>query len=294
MSKSIKNIKPNKNSENGLEILISNIRETNDYFFSHVQKQVNIALTLRNYIIGYILVEYELSGSERAKYGKALFKEISVRLEKQGLRYIRERHLYLCKDFYLAYPDILRTLSAKYYLKNTGKIDILRTLSAKSEMADKSKVSKESSLYSIVDLDKLINRLSFSHIIELLKADGGLKRTFYETETIKNNWSVRDLQRAMNSMLFERTGLSKNKKAVISKFDKNNDLIPENLFRNPYILEFLNLEEKAEYSESDLEQAILNHIQQFLIELGKGFCFEARQKRITFDNRHYRIDLVFS
>jgi len=287
-----KNI-PVKKDINSIENLVSNILVTNYFFFQQAQKQVNTALTMRNFIIGYILTEFELNGAERAKYGKGLFKEIAQRLEKQGLKYLRERHLYLCKDFYLAYPDILRTASAKYYLKDTQKVDILRTVSAKSKTIEKSLVSKKHTITSIIDLDKLINRLSFSHIIELLKADKGLKRNFYETETIKNNWSVRELQRAMNSMLYERTGLSKNKNSVIQKNIKNISTVPENVFRNPYILEFLNIEERVEFSESDLEQAILNHIQNFLIELGKGFCFESRQKRITFDNKHYRIDLVF-
>lgn len=146
---------------------------------------------------------------------------------------------------------------------------------------------------SQIDIDKLINHLSFTHFIELLKADTALKRSFYEMESIRNNWSVRELQRAMNSMLFERTGLSSNKQMVVDKYSKQEKLLPEDLFRNPYMLEFLGLKEESEYSESDLEQAIINHLQTFLLELGKGFCFEARQKRLTFDNKHYRIDLVF-
>ena len=112
-------------------------------------------------------------------------------------------------------------------------------------------------------------------------------------EAIQNAWSVRELQRAMNSMLYERTGLSSNKQAVIDKQVNQERLLPEEVFRNPYILEFLGLKEEAAYSESQLEQAIIDHLQTFLLELGKGFCFEARQKRITFDNTHYRIDLVF-
>ena len=120
-----------------------------------------------------------------------------------------------------------------------------------------------------------------------------LKRTFYETETIKNNWSVRELQRAMNSMLFERTGLSTNKQAVLEKHKSGSGLKPEDIFRSPYLLDFLGLEEKTTYAETDMEQAIINHLQNFLLEMGRGFCFEARQKRITFDNTHYRIDLVF-
>jgi hypothetical protein len=108
-----KNI-PVKKDINSIEILVSKIRVTNDFFFQQAQKQVNTALTMRNFIIGYILTEFELNGAERAKYGEGLFKEIAQRLGKQDLKYLRERHLYLCKDFYLAYPDILRTASAKY------------------------------------------------------------------------------------------------------------------------------------------------------------------------------------
>lgn len=120
-----------------------------------------------------------------------------------------------------------------------------------------------------------------------------MKREFYEVETIRNSWSVHDLQRAMNSMLYERTGLSTNKHAVLNSDVKQVDLKAENIFRNAYMLEFLGLEEKNIYTESDLEHAIITHLQTFLLELGRGFCFEARQRRITFDNTHYRIYLVF-
>ena len=288
---------PVNKSVNNIEILVSNIHETNNFFVNQVQKQVNTALTMRNFFIGYILVEYELNGEDRAVYGKGLFKEIAKRLELQGLKHIRERHLYLCKDFYLAFPGILRSVTAKFYIEGIQGIPILRTLSAKllsAENADDlSKLQVKSDLLKTIDPDTMVNRLSFSHFIELLKADNPLKRKFYEIEAIKNNWSVRELERAMNSMLFERTGLSKNKEAVIEKQINLARLEPEEVFRNPYILEFLNMEERPEYSETDLEQAIINHLQKFLIELGKGFCFEARQKRITFDNKHYRIDLVF-
>ena len=107
-----------------------------------------------------------------------------------------------------------------------------------------------------------------------------------------NNWSVRELQRAMDSM-FERTGLSKDKEAVLEKHRKGTGLTPNDIFRSPYMLDFLGLEEKPAYVETDLEGAIIAHLQTFLLEMGRGFCFEARQKRITFDNTHYRIDLVF-
>src|SRR5690606_11228179 len=95
------------------------------------------------------------------------------------------------------------------------------------------------------------------------------------------------------SMLYERTGLSTDKKAVLEKHYQETNLQPEDIFRNPYLLDFLGLEERSSYSETDLEEAIITHLQKFLLEMGRGFCFEARQKRITFDNTHYRIDLVF-
>jgi predicted nuclease of restriction endonuclease-like (RecB) superfamily len=139
----------------------------------------------------------------------------------------------------------------------------------------------------------LLSRLSFSHFIELIRIEDNLQRLFYEVEAIKNNWSVRELARAIDSSLALRTTLSTNKEAIINKIKNLKPVSPAEIIRNPVVLEFLNLEEKCEYNESDLETAILNNLQKFLIEMGTGFCFEARQKRITFDNAHYRIDLVF-
>lgn len=274
-----------------IETLVSSIKETNQYFLTKVQKQVNTALTLRNWIIGFYIVEYEQHGDDRAVYGQKLYKEIAENLRMAGVTSIRERHLYLCKDFYKAYSHILRTLSAKSYLSDLQGIEILRTLSA--NLLKENTSSQPLNSESQTDPHHLLNRLSFSHFIELLKLDTAPKRSFYETETIKNNWSVRDLQRAMNSMLYERTGLSTNKYAVLENEVNGEYLKPEDVFRNPYMLEFLGLEEKATYTETDLEQAIISHLQTFLLELGRGFCFESRQKRITFDNTHYRIDLVF-
>jgi len=285
------------NDINGLVLLIG---ETQHYFKQQASKQVDVALTLRNWFFGYYISEYELNGADRAAYGAKLFKEIAYRLEKNGYKQIRERHLYLCKDFYLSYPQILRSLSAEFYISEFQDNTILRTASAKLNKVEINENEKllpqatQSASSNIqIDVNKLINHLSFSHIIELLKAETALKRNFYEIEAIKNAWSVRELQRAMNSLLFERTGLSTNKQAVLDTYNKRKSVKAEDVFRNPFILEFLGLKEEAEYSESQLEQAIINHLQYFLLELGKGFCFEARQKRITFDNKHYRIDLVF-
>jgi len=281
--------------------LVSLIAETNDYFQQQAQKQVNVALTLRNWLIGFYIFEYEQHGEDRAVYGENLLKAIAQHCK--GIKGLSERNLYLFRDFYRAYPQIQQSLTVE--LRDSIGNSILQSLTAKSELPNSIQKSIVQSVpEQFIEDDKmdaklstdpnlLINRLSFTHIIELIKAETPLKRYFYETEAIVNNWSVRQLKRSMDSMLFERTGLSTDKKQLLEKQEKGEILRPEEIFRNPYILEFLGLQEKAEYRESDLEQAIINHLQSFLLEMGRGFCFEARQKRITFDNTHYHIDMVF-
>lgn len=141
---------------------------------------------------------------------------------------------------------------------------------------------------------RLVLQLTWSHLLEILRLDDPLKRIFYENECLKGRWSVRQLQRQIGSLLFERTGLSKDKAAVLRRAQQQNRP-PEiaDMLRNPYVLEFTGLAEKPAYSENDLESALLDHVQAFLLELGAGFCFEARQKRITVGNRHEHVDLVF-
>ena len=268
---------------NNLEGLAKAIQQTHSHFLQKAQKQVNTSHTLRNWVVGLYIVEYEQNGRDRALYGSGLFKAIANRLVEKGVKSLQERNLYLCRDFYLAYPRILQTLSAKSYLIDFQQSEILQTVSAKLPESETGSA----------DLNILLSNLSFSHFIELLKADSDPKRRFYEAQAIQNNWSVRDLKRAIESLLYDRTGLSADKKKAVQAFKREADLKPEAIFRNTYLLEFLGLEEKQVYSESDLEERIITNLQNFLIELGRGFCFEARQKRITFDNTHYRIDLVF-
>jgi len=273
---------PKNVPSNTLDSLATTIQQTNSFFLDKVQRQVNTALTLRNWIIGFYIIEYEQSGKDKADYGLGLFKAIAKRLLKMGVKSLQERNLYLCRDFYRAYPQILQTVSAKSYLVDFKPFAILKTVSAILPEPDES-----------ANLNLLLNNLSFSHFIELLKADTDTKRRFYEVHAIQSNWGVRDLKRAIESLLYERTGLSTDKEATLKKHIAHNDVKPEDVFRNTYMLEFLGLEEKPSYNESDLEESIITNLQNFLIEMGRGFCFEARQKRITFDNKHYRIDLVF-
>jgi predicted nuclease of restriction endonuclease-like (RecB) superfamily len=145
-----------------------------------------------------------------------------------------------------------------------------------------------------VPVNKLLTSCSFTHFIELVKIEDELKRTFYEVETIKGNWSVRELKRQIGSLLYERVGLSVDKKSLLQSLENKTEIFnPSAIIKEPYILEFTGLEAKEIYSETDLETALLNHIESFLLELGTGFCFEARQKRISIENEHDRIDLVF-
>jgi len=270
----------------GISDLVRAIQNANQHFLTQVQKQVNISLTLRNWVVGYYIFEYEQHGEDRAIYGQKLYRLIAQNLKVKGLTSLGERNLYLCKDFYTTYPHLLLAPSAKLQLIGFQKPKILQTVSAKSNTSKKT--ANANDLEKEADL--LVNNLSFSHFIELLRAETELKRNFYEIQAIKNNWSVRELKRAINSLLYERTGT--NKQIVLEKKGESSDLKPEDVFRDPYLLEFLSLENPS-YTETDLEASIITNLQAFLLELGRGFCFEARQKRITFGNTHYRIDLVF-
>jgi predicted nuclease of restriction endonuclease-like (RecB) superfamily len=272
---------------NTIEGLASSIHQIHTFFNNQVQKQVNVAMTLRNWVIGCYIVEYEQLGGDRAAYGDKILETLSVKLKHHGVTGTSDRNLRLYRSFYIAYPQIRQTVSAEFQLIEYQDNPIQQTVSVELETNIISRSNSQ------LHASKLINNLSFSHFIELMRTDSDLKRWFYEIEAIKNNWGVRELKRAINSMLFERTGLSTDKQQVIEKHNKENVLKPEDVFRNPYMLEFLGLAEKLSYNENDLEVAIIDHLHNFLLEMGRGFCFEARQKRITFDNTHYRIDLVF-
>jgi predicted nuclease of restriction endonuclease-like (RecB) superfamily len=258
--------------------LIGGIEATHHALSAEAARQVNSLQTIRNWLIGWYIVEFEQHGEERAVYGQKLFQSIAELLKSKRLRGFSERNLRQFRQFYLTYPEIWQTASAK--LPPNDRAALVPP-----------KIEHDLSL--MLPVETLLSTLSFSHFIELLRVDGHLKRRFYEIEAVKNAWNVRELARAVDTLLFERTGLSTNKAAVLSRIKTEHPETAAELIKDPYILEFLGLEEKAEYSENDLESSIISHLQAFLTELGKGFCFEARQRRITFGNTHYRIDLVF-
>ncbi|MDO9257469.1 MAG: PDDEXK nuclease domain-containing protein [Bacteroidales bacterium] len=272
-----------------IQMLTTQIVEVHQYFKNYALRQVNNALTFRNWMIGYSIVVYEQDGNDRAAYGEKTLKVLSDRLSEKGIKGFSDRNLRLCRQFYVEYPLIWQLLTAKLQLTEKQQDIIWQFPTAK--FIEQAK-GTDSGIKS-VPVEILIDKLSFTHIIELLKVEEPLKRAFYELQAIKNNWTVNLLKRNMSSLLYERIGLSSDKEKMLDKLHQAHRQHISDAILNPYILEFLGIEEKAEYSETELEEAIINHIQKFLIEMGRGFCFEARQKRITFNNKHYRIDLVF-
>lgn len=278
--------------------LIDNVYQTHCLLQLNAQNAVNQNLTMRNWLIGYYIVEFEQNGEDRAKYGSRLLEEMAKEIKAKEVKGLNSRALRSCRLFYVSYPQIRQSVTAKlqqidYKSLNISskEIEIWRSATAELEIQQSATVELPET-YPISN-EVLLSRLSYTHFVELLRAKEPLERLFYEVEAIKNNWSVKDLERAFDSALYVRTGLSTNKEAVVAKFRNLKPTKTVDVIRDPYFLEFLGLEERSEYSETELEQAILDHLQQFLMELGTGFCFEARQKRITFDNTHYRIDLVF-
>lgn len=249
---------------------------------------VNTALVAAYWLMGRRIVEYEQKGKERAEYGEALLKRLSDDLTKRFGKGWGEPHLRAVRQFYLIYGDIEKRYTLCSESKDNGKTDIRYTPCSEIvpiELFPK-KLEKPS-----LELFSALFPLSWSHYRLLMRLDEPFKREFYEAECIRGNWSVRQLDRQIQSMLYERTALSKRKLSVIAKAHKKPiTLKPEDEIKDPYILEFLGL--KDEYSESQLEEVLIKHLEHFLLELGIGFTFVARQKRITLEGSHYRIDLL--
>lgn len=273
--------------------LINNFVSTDKNLRQKVFNAINQSVTIRNWLYGFYIVEFEQNGEDRAVYGEYLIKKLSENLKNNKLKAISGRELRNYRKFYLIYPQIWRSLTSE---SNQNQIWRLLTSESSFQKIIKSvsvkTLAKENEIQ--VEPSVILNRLSYTHFVELIGIDDNLKRVFYEIECIKGNWSVRELERQIGSLLFERTGLSKNKDKVIELANnKLTGFLPEDIIRDPYIFEFLGLKQHEVLKEEILEETLLNHLQQFLLELGKGFCFEARQKRITIDNKHYYVDLVF-
>lgn len=276
------------------------IESINSYFSDYANRQVNYAYTLRNWLIGMYLFEFEQKGLERAEYGESLYRNIAKSLKDREVKGMSFTSLHTFKKFFQTYPAIVQLLPEQLLSTRNNSFEIVQSLTEQF-IKDNNKTIQSMIGESISDAKSIsvenpslfLSKISFTHIVEFLKFENPIQRSFYEIQTIKNNWTVRQLQREINSMLYERIGLGADKELIFDKL-KNDTLSNfSEIIKSPYILEFLNIPELSQYSENDLEQSIINHLQNFLIELGRGFCFEARQKRISFNNKHYRIDLVF-
>lgn len=257
---------------------------------------VNLSLTARNWLIGWYIVEYEQNGEDRAQYGEALLKNLARRIHMRGLG---ERRLYEFRQLYNVYPQLSEQVLP--FVLKISKKEILRLPSAISENDTDSPILRTASAISApvtleswqTPTNKLFNSLPASHLLMLSNIKEPLKRAFYEHEAIAGCWTYKELDRQISSLYYERMGLSTDKQALHQTTISQTPFRPQDIIRDPVTLEFLKLPEQAAYTESKLETAILNNLQQFLLEMGNGFCFEARQKRILIDNDYFKADLIF-
>ena len=240
------------------EIVKTDLAERIEQLIEETKKRtvatINTAMVYTYYEIGRMIVEEEQKGKLRAEYGKAVLKELSIRLTNK-----------FGKGFSVENLDRMRYFYKTYSKTNSSTV-----------------------------LTNLQFSLSWSHYLKLMRIDNPEERKFYEIEAIENNWSLRELQRQFDSSLYERLQLSRDKEGI-KELSKKGQIIetPKDMIKDPYVLEFLGLEELPQYSESELEQRLIDNIQVFLLELGKGFTFVGRQVRFTFDEQHFRVDLVF-
>lgn len=271
------------------ELLFKEIRGLITAARNAVVRNVNAVQVITNFEIGRRIVEHEQKGEKRAEYGKTLLKGLSVRLTKEFGRGFSQSNIEYMRKFYLLYRDrfskISRMPSAKLIEGQKGQ-----TLSGQSKTVNLTEISQMTS----GKLGRSVFKLGWSQYVFLIGIKDEGTRSFYEIEAANNNWTLPELIRQFNSGLYERLVLSRDKDGV-RKLAKEGQIItkPEDLLKEPYVLEFLGLDENAKYSESDLESAIIDKLEYFLLELGKGFLFEARQKRFTFGEDHFFVDLVF-
>ena len=265
------------------ESLFRRVAELIEQSRQHVKTAVNTAMVYTYYNVGRYIVEDEQQGERRAQYGKAVLKDLSARLTERFGKGWTEANLKLFRRFFLVYSNSVNTV---YPIQNRFVNQRLSNPKSEERSITKTMVSSD------VFVPKFT--LSWSHYIILMRIEDPNARSFYEIECAQQQWSVRQLSRQVGSSLYERLALSRNKDEVMQLATEGQAVEkPADIIKDPLTLEFLGLKPDAVYSESKLENAIIGKMQQFLLELGKGFLFEARQKRFTFDEQHFFVDLVF-
>ena len=277
------------------ENLVELCRRTHEETQRSAARAVDSSLVVRNYLFGWYIVEYEQHGADRAEYGAQTLRTLSSVLKAKIGRGFSVDALERMRRFYLLYGHILSENPAQEKSATLLRISGDRAISATALRKLSDPLMELPEIVQTLSAE-LVNcfTLGWSHYITLLTIDNPEERRFYELEAAGNGWSVRELERQINSSLYERLALSRDKEEV-RRLASEGQVVEKasDLIKNPLVLEFLGLEEKPGYSESELETAIIDRLQHFLLELGKGFLFEARQKRFTFDNSHFRVDLVF-
>ena len=270
------------------------IRDTHDAAQTTAVKAINRMQTMRNWLYGYYIIEFEQHGKDRAEYGTQLLKRLEERVNRKGLT---ETLFKNSRKFYRLYPQMVENIIG--VISPTVSDKLLETKDASglcdAQMTENEHVEKSPTVSDGFRTtgQMIISRLSFSHIVEIMTVDDPLARYFYEQECIKCTWSVRELRRQISTNLYVRTGISSNPEKMLSlpslQGHDNNEL----QIRQPFTFEFLGLKANEVVDEKDIENALIDHLQDFLLELGKGFCFESRQKRIIIDDEYYYPDLVF-
>lgn len=304
--------------------LVIAIQQVHEESAAFVNRTVNTTLTLRNWIIGGYIREYEQRGADRAQYGTRLLERLSDSLQHCLDRSYTGRYLGLCRQLFDMYPEIRKSVISEFKLlplpgtpRGSAAAEIQKSLiseSGQTNLPIQRSVTAKSIEPEIVSDDahwlsairelptpelgvpmhRLVNALSFTHLAELIAIDDPLKRAFYEIECIRGNWSVRALKRQIATLYFERSGLSKDKEKLAAMLKKGVETAePKLAIRDPYIFEFLGLRAKDAVSESDLEAALVENLREFLLELGHGFCLEAQQKSIVIGKTRGFVDLVF-
>ena len=270
------------------------IRDTHDAAQTTAVKAINRMQTMRNWLYGYYIIEFEQHGKDRAEYGTQLLKRLEERVNRKGLT---ETLFKNSRKFYRLYPQMVENLIG--VISPTVSDKLLESKDASglcdTQMTENEHIEKSPTVSDGFRTtgQMIISRLSFSHIVEIMTVDDPFARYFYEQECIKCTWSVRELRRQISTNLYVRTGISSNPEKMLSlpslQGHDNNEL----QIRQPFTFEFLGLKANEVVDEKDIENALIDHLQDFLLELGKGFCFESRQKRIIIDDEYYYPDLVF-
>jgi predicted nuclease of restriction endonuclease-like (RecB) superfamily len=275
--------------------LVSLVEQTHLHFHQQAVKAVNVSLTIRNWLVGYYIVEFEQKGEDRAEYGSKLLSKLAE--SSKHIKGFDERSFRNFRLFYKQYPQIQTYILSHFpNLSIWGSATAELDLSAQyEEIAIRGSLTTESENATIlVPAEKILSNLSYTHLELLFTLDDPLKRAFYEIECIKGTWSVRELKRQINSLYFERMGMSQ-KPELLSELTQQ-EIVPQTpneIVKSVYAFEFLGLNAKDAVEESDLETALLDQLQHFMLEMGHGFCLEARQKKILIGDEYFFVDLVF-